>query len=200
MTGNWKNFLLICPICLKNLHLNLFVSILAIFFYSRKWDACWSTIYRCIQWSPERQEMVGFNASRFLWISQRIFLLETLFWRAFSEHLQWCETLVSAYNSTTTVRTVWIPWISMDDSQNFGLPFFGTLDYIQTCTPQLRLAKKYAINEKVTIFIWFCSNFQKLIIPWVGQYLKVWTKLDKNCRFFMNGIFFGKSQLGCTGL
>jgi len=48
---------------------------------------------------------------------------------------------------------------------------------VQTCTPQLRLAKKYAINEKSTIFARFCSNFQKLIIPWVGQYLKVGQKL-----------------------
>ena len=45
----------------------------------------------------------------------------------------------------------------------------------------------FFINKKYTIFVQFCSNFQGLIRPWVGQSLKVWAKSDKNCRFFING-------------
>ena len=60
---------------------------------------------------------------------------------------------------------------------------FGTS--IQTCTHQLRLAKKYAINEKFTILIRICSNFQKLIFP-VEQN---WTKKH----IFIDGILSARS-------
>ena len=48
---------------------------------------------------------------------------------------------------------------------------------------------KFTINKKSTIFFQFCSNFQRLIYPWVDQSLKVWAKSDKNCGFFINGEF-----------
>ena len=71
---------------------------------------------------------------------------------------------------------------------------------VQTRTPQLRLAKKYAMNEKSTIFVQFCSNFERLTNPLDDQSMKVWAKSDKNCGFFINGIFLDKSQMGWTGL
>ena len=45
----------------------------------------------------------------------------------------------------------------------------------------------FTINEKSTILVQFCSNFQGLTRPWVDQSLKVWAKSDKNCKFFING-------------
>ena len=45
----------------------------------------------------------------------------------------------------------------------------------------------FTINEKSTIFVQFCSNFQGLTNPWVWQSLKVWAKSDKKCRFLIYG-------------
>ena len=70
------------------------------------------------------------------------------------------------------------------------------LEVLQTCSPQLRLDKKYAINEKSTIFAQFCSNFEGLICPWDDKTLKFSAKLDKNSRFFINSTFLSKSRLG----
>ena len=48
----------------------------------------------------------------------------------------------------------------------------------------------FTINEKSTIFVQFCSNFEDLTYPLKDQSLKVWAKSDKNCGFFVNSIFF----------
>ena len=79
--------------------------------------------------------------------------------------------------------------ISEDDVQlcaqkysNLGVNF----SVIQTWAPHLGITTFNAINEKSTIFGWFCSILQGLIHPWCGQSLKVWAKLVKNYTIFIN--------------
>ena len=60
------------------------------------------------------------------------------------------------------------------------------LGQLQTWAPHLGITTFNAINEKSTIFGWFCSNLQGLTHPWCGQSLKVWAKLVKNYTIFIN--------------
>ena len=52
------------------------------------------------------------------------------------------------------------------------------------------LAQKYANNNKSTILVESSSNFDKMISPWVDKIDKISVKLEKNCGFFISGIFF----------
>ena len=53
------------------------------------------------------------------------------------------------------------------------------------------------LNEKSTIFVQFCSNFQGLTHP---ISLKVWAKMHENCGLFTNSIESWNFQLACPGL
>ena len=66
--------------------------------------------------------------------------------------------------------------------------------------PNLEFRKFTDINKKSSISVQFCSYFQGLIYPLVGQSLKVWTKLDQNCGFSINSFLFQNSKLGWWGL
>ena len=56
---------------------------------------------------------------------------------------------------------------------------------------KMELVLKCMINEKSTIFVQIQWNFGNLNHEWDGQIGKVSSKLDKNCRFFINRQFLG---------
>ena len=58
----------------------------------------------------------------------------------------------------------------------------------------MRLAQKWAINEKSIIFIQSLWNFVKMTMSWIVKIAKFWAWLDKNYGFFINSIFQSQSH------
>ena len=85
-----------------------------------------------------------------------------------------------------------------DDIAKCCLGFYFVL--LQTWAPQCEIATFYAIDEKFRIFVQFSLNFQGMTAPWMGQSLKVWAKLIKNCGFFIDRIEMCNFTLGCPDL
>ena len=85
---------------------------------------------------------------------------------------EFCDEMVELLSSVSISLSLWslvVKCLLFKKGQNVEVQVFFT------------------INKKSTFFVQFCSNFQGLTRPWIDQSLKVWAKLDKNCRFFING-------------
>ena len=71
---------------------------------------------------------------------------------------------------------------------------------IQTWAGECVLAKKWAINEKLSIFIQFRWNLFKMPTSWLDQIVKISAWYHRKCGLFIKDTFLSQSAFSCPGL